>query len=315
MLSLGNGGSLPAVLLVFLCSAQAQNLNSCPHRSVVVTVRDQQGKLVDGLEPSAFRAVLRGQPVRILSSKAQTSPPRVVLLMDVSGSVNFSNHNLQMARFVVENFLAASPTPYVALVLFSDHVIDTIGFNRAPSEILQRLKRLTDGKGRTAVMDSLVYAIGLSPPLESGDAIYLISDGGDNRSKLRRRDVERLLLAKGIRLFPVILSSGYASTSVAEAVSEITHLSEVTGGGIVYAWRDQFANGSDQLSAQIKAANELTKSFYKLELELPPRFEAEHRWELEVVNENGKRRRDVEVRYPKELVPCPESTPNTTGGQ
>jgi hypothetical protein len=125
-----------------------------------------------------------------------------------------------------------------------------------------------------------------------------------------------LLLTKGIRLFPFILSSGYATTEDEfEGVSKITHLAEVTGGGIVYAWRDQFVNGSDQLNTQLKAANELMKSFYELELELPTKFEAEHRWELEVVNENGSRRRDVEIRYPKELVPCTESTPKATGGQ
>jgi hypothetical protein len=39
--------------------------------------------------------------------------------------------------------------------------------------------------------------------------------------------------------------------------------------------------------------------FYELEVDLPAKFETKHRLELWVVDENGKRRKDVEIIYPR----------------
>ena len=56
-------------------------------------------------------------------------------------------------------------------------------------------------------------------------------------------------------------------------------------------------------------------SFYMLEIDLHSKLETEHRWELWVVDENGKRGKDVEIGYPRKQVPCSESALKTTKGR
>jgi hypothetical protein len=75
------------VVVVFLwpCGSQAQDALDCQHRSLVINVRNQEGNLVPGLEPTAFQASLRGQPVKIVSARVNADQPRIVLLLDVSG--------------------------------------------------------------------------------------------------------------------------------------------------------------------------------------------------------------------------------------
>jgi hypothetical protein len=191
------------------------------------------------------------------------------------------------------------------LVLFSDRIIDSLGFDRSPNEILQRIAGLHQGKGQTALLDSLAYSIGLFPAPEPGDAIYLISDGGDNHSKLHEKDLERELLSRGIRLFSFMLSEGYFLTEDERAgVADVRRLAQATGGSIVSAWQDQSVKGGEQVNAQLRHAYDLMKRFYELGVELPPRLETEHRWELQILEGNGKRRRDLEVTYPRSLPLC-----------
>ncbi len=315
MYSLGNKAALLTVLLVPLCSAQAQNKDSCLQARVAINVRDREGRFVDGLQPKSFRAVLRGQSVQILSSIVQTTPVRALLLLDVSASMNWSSLDLEVARSLAVNLTSASATPHVALVLFSDHIVDTLGFDRPPNEILQKIAGLTSRKDRTTLFDSVAYAADLFHAPQLGDAIYLISDGGDNHSKHQEKDVEHILLARGIRLFSLILSNRYFMTKEETGgADDLAHLTEMTGGSTVRAWADQTANDR-KVNTSLRHLSDLMSNFYEVEIDLHAKPEIDHRWELWVVDENGKRRRDVEVSYPKKLVPCSESALKTTEGQ
>jgi hypothetical protein len=144
---------------------------------------------------------------------------------------------LEVARSLAVNLTTASATPHVALVLFSDHIVDTLGFDRTPNEVLQKIAGLTSSQDRTSLFDSLVYALDLFHASQPGDAIYLISDGGDNHSKHQEKDVERTLLARGIRLFSLILSNRYFMTKEeAGGGDDLEHLTEMTGGSTLRAW-------------------------------------------------------------------------------
>lgn len=212
---------------------------------------------------------------------------------------------------VIAGYLAG----YLALVLFSDHIVDTLGFDRPPNEILQKIASLTRSQDRTTLFDSLAYAIDLFHAPQPGDAIYLISDGGDNHSKHQEKDVERILLARGIRLFSLILSNRYFVTKEeADGAADLEQLAEITGGSTARAWSDQSANDR-KLNASLRQLADLMNSFYELEVDLHSKLETEHRWELWAIDENGNRRKDVEVSYPRKLVPCSESAPKTTASQ
>jgi hypothetical protein len=290
--------------------AQAQSPDTCLQETVVVNARDKQGKFIDGLQRASFRALLSNQPVKIQSSTVGTKPPRIVVLLDTSGSMNRANRNLQKAQFLAGNLVASKATPHVALVLFSGRIIDSLGFDRSQNEILHRIASLGDGQGPTALYDSLAYSMSLFPEPETGDAIYLISDGGDNHSKLHENDAGRKLLERGIRLFSFILGDRqFITTEGQNGIEDITHLSEVTGGSVVSAWQDQSVKESERLNAQLTHAYDVMTRFYELGVELPAELNRGHGWELQVLDGSGKKRKDIEVSYPRSLFPCFANTP------
>jgi VWA domain containing CoxE-like protein len=301
MFSFCNKAALLAVSLVFLCSAQAQNAENCPQRTVIVNVRDQQGQQVAGLQPTSFRASLRGQSVKIVSDKVPTTSPRIALLVDISGSVN---HHLKATKVVAEKFVAGSTTSRIALVLFSDHIIDTFGFDSTPSAMLQRLAGLADGHGTTALMDSLAYSADLFHTREAGDAIYVISDGEDNHSKLHEKEVERKLLSRGIRTFSVLWQTPLATLEEEESIADFQILTKLTGGSSVDTSQYQSAKGREQLDASVMNLYDMMRNFYELEIEIPPQLKMDQRWELQIVDTNGKKRKDIELAYPRNLVAC-----------
>jgi hypothetical protein len=308
MFSLRNRTSLLAILFVFPYSAQAQNADNCSQRSIIVNVRDQKGQLVVWLQPASFQASLSGHQVKVVSDRVLTTSPRIVLLVDISGSINSSNHSLAVTKFLAEEFVAASTTSRIALVLFSDHIVDTLDFDRKPSDMLQRLAGVTDGDGKTALLDSLAYSGNLFHTREPGDAIYVITDAVDNRSKLHEKDVEHELLSRGIRLFSFVLSDPSFVTIEEEAsFADFKNLTEGTGGSSMNPSLDQSARESQQLDASLRHLYDMMRNFYELEVELPHEPKAGQRWKLNIVDSNGKKRKDVELTYPRSLLGCGSS--------
>src|ERR1700691_6248436 len=167
---------LPLASLALCTSMAAQSAESCLTPHIVVNVVDKQGKPVPGLAPESFHVRAGDETVMVKSAQTGAGTHRVVLLVDISGSINKSEQTWEMARIAAGNLLVAAPsTIRVALVLFSDRVIDTIGFDRPPTDIVERLARLENGKGRTAILDSIDYSLKLLQPAGLGDAIYIIS--------------------------------------------------------------------------------------------------------------------------------------------
>src|SRR3972149_2012270 len=142
--------AVPLLLLVgaaLEALAQACTCEGGPlRRTLAVNVLDEQGNQVSGLTAANFRAEFRGQPVKILSAALDTQPRRIVLLVDVSES---------MAARVGKGELAARPA----------------GDSSDPSG------------ARTALRDAVVEATRLLAPGQSGDVIYLITDGFDTFSQ------------------------------------------------------------------------------------------------------------------------------------
>jgi hypothetical protein len=204
--------------------------------------------------------------------------------------------------------MATSAMPRVALVLFSDRILDVFGFDHAPTEILQRLKNLNDGWGRTALFDSLMYSAGLFQSQQSGDAIYVITDGVDNQSKFGERDVEQELLSKGIRLFCFMVSTAQppllTEMERQHGYFNLKRLVDVTGGLLVNEEYNPYENERKELEASLRRAYDKMKVFCKLEVELPVKLTKEHRWELQILDERGKRRKDIKTTYARDLAAC-----------
>jgi hypothetical protein len=311
MLSCEYRAAIVTMIFAVIFSAQAQILGDCQRRSVVVNPR-KDGKLVAGLQSSSFRGSLPGEPVKILAARPNTRPPRVVVLLDLSGSMNRSNHKLDTAQFLAEDIIAASLTPRVALVLFSDRPLDVVGFDHAAKAIQQKLANLGDGQGSTALFSSLMYSAGLFQSPESGDTIYAITDGGDSGSGLREKDVEQKFLSQGIRLFSFVVSSSrpplITEMERQHGYSDLRRLAEVSGGSILNAEYDPYEHKSGELEASLKRGYDKMKSFYTLDMELPVKLYKDEQWRLDIVDGHGKRRNDIETMHPAYFVSCHQSS-------
>jgi hypothetical protein len=225
--------SLVALIFCVSCSSSlAQETNACQTRDVTVNVRDSKGELMTGLQPASFRATLGRQPMRVLASNIVVSGSRVVLLLDLSASMN---PEWDLVRSAANHFVVNASAPLrIGLVTFSDHIIETLNVGSSSHDIHDIIERITkppDGKGHTSLYDSMAFAAGLFQKPLPGDAIYVFTDGGDNRSKLNRGDVERLLLSRGIRLFWFDLYDRYFPTEQGqEGYVDVEDLVKKSGG-------------------------------------------------------------------------------------
>jgi Mg-chelatase subunit ChlD len=307
MLSLSSFVRIVLLLIGPSLLLSAQQTPDCLKRLLIVNVRDQTGRLVSDLNPSSFRASLQGQQVRIPSATVRTGQRRVVLLLDASGSVNKENHMLDAARLIAGNLLLKAPAElHLALVVFSDHIVDTIDFTHPPSEIVLRLAGLEEGRGRTAILDALAYSATLLGPNLPGDAVYLISDGADNASHVRLRDVKAEFLARGIRIFAARLpGSRYFPTEEERAGPVLLEdLTNTTGGAIVEFDGSPSARDREHLRGVLDHEYDQMAHFYELEVEFQSGLKQERRLGLEIVDEHGKKRKDIQMFYPQKLLPC-----------
>lgn len=299
------------LLFLSLVGYSATALDS-QERSIVVSVQDHDGNIVPALTPSSFQAGFHKQTLRIVSATRSMSSRRVVILLDLSGSAEKS---AELARVVAGNFaVSVQPVkPRIALVLFSGRIIDSLDFTHSPSEIINKLTHLPPGKGTTALLDSIDYAAGLFQRSEPGDAIYLISDGGDNYSKLHVGSLEKKLLANGIRLFAFYTQGKLTPESEEDrqGAALLASLTEITGGTIVNLDVDSSSASRERLKTALQRLYQVMADFYEVKIEVPPNaIRKEISWELHVLDERGNKMKDIKLLYPKRLVPSGDITHN-----
>jgi len=88
-------------------------------RVVAVNVLDEQGRQVTGLTAENFRGKYRGQPVRIVAAEWDTGPKRIVILLDMSESMDGVPGKWSYARTAFQGLLAHGPEgARLALVTF-----------------------------------------------------------------------------------------------------------------------------------------------------------------------------------------------------
>ncbi len=308
--------SLRITLLVAIASSlHAQAIDKCANRAVTVNVRDRHGNFITALAPTSFRATTHGQPITVASADMEVGP-RVVLLLDVSGSIIFSPAKWQTVKLVSQHFVASSPNSFrVALVLFGSDLIETLDFSHPGKEILQRVQQLGDGeklvpkgKRRTALLDSVLHALTLFGKPEPGDTVFVITDGAENFSRVHPGEVERALISGGVRFFSFALHDVYSATEFEdEGANMLADLANRTGGRVLDV------DGPPRLDAGSRVRMSLEKIFdqiaryYLLVLEPVKSVAKEAGWELEVVDSHGNRRKDLDLMYPRKLPACDAS--------
>lgn len=201
---------IASILTIFPAVGQ-QSLDRPPMPSLLVNVIDRDGNVVPNLTKESFRLHLDGKPAAILNAQYSLAPRRVVVLLDMSGSMGGqrSTDQWQIANAAVEQLLAQTTDKVpVAMLTFAEVVHDRFSFSDGRTAISKWLTqgRKEQPKSKTALFDAILEGLKLLQPFREGDTIYAITDGGENGSRVGSAMVADALLRSGVRLFTLIFA-------------------------------------------------------------------------------------------------------------
>lgn len=324
---------LVGLVASFVGRASAQS-GSCLDRAIPAYVFAKRERAVAAPRTAGFKASVNGKRIVVIHATYNDRPRRIVILIDVSGSMSEPGklkYGLVFARDLIS---LASPQTPLALLTFSDRIEDVVPFGRGRAAVLAEVDKLqgTDwasvkGVRRTAIRDSLLSALALFKKPALGDAICVITDGGDNASHASKSKVETLLESDGVRVYVVAttvdLNSRGLTPEEVGGPSEMDGLADATGGASVVFAPKQIRNHTRPagepipiLSSDREYLLNAAQAFYvqisssiKLDLRLPRPLLKASKLKLEVVDASGRRNKDLLVIYPHRLAPC---TPGET---
>lgn len=203
--------------------------------TLTLTVTDQFGRYVSGLNKGAFTVVDNNQEQELTFFSDTDAPVSVGVVFDVSGSMN--GDKIQKARKALERFIATShPSDEYSLIAFNTRaqlLLDRTRNGEALSEKLQ----LVQPKANTALYDAVYLGIErVTRGSHQKKALLVISDGQDNSSRYNFGEVRRLLKESDVTVYAVgILGGGdYGSSLGMQGQSFLDELSSVTGGKAFY---------------------------------------------------------------------------------
>ena len=306
-------------LSILLCLAGGLRAQEplCLQRTVVANVLTEAGQPVADVPASSFRGTFRGKPVRVVSATRDLRPRRIVVLLDASGSMLEGGGKWQLARRAVGDILSALPAKdQIALLVFAAKVDAVVGFSEGRRAIADKIAALEAGrkafpKGSryTALFDAMMESLSLLQPAQQGDVIYLISDGGDSDSRAKPDKVKQALLRAGVRLFVMGLVDRVdfrlRTPEELNVPSLMRDFAEDTGGDILMVEGYTFTGKREAaLNLNLKLLYSQMTQFYRLEVALAEPIDRPGRWQLKLVDDNGKEVKLWHPAYQSILLPC-----------
>src|ERR1019366_2220572 len=109
----------------------------------------------------------------------------------------------QLQQAVAEFLKSPNPQDEFCLIEFRDRAELSMGFTGAPEEIQNRVGS-TKPRGDTAVLDAVYLGLRQMRKARNPRKILLIvSDGGDNHSRYRAREVENLARESDVEIYAI----------------------------------------------------------------------------------------------------------------
>jgi len=244
---------------------------------VNASVTDRNGRAIGGLGDSDFSVSEDGSDRQIVSVTPTTEPFNLVLLLDVSGSVE---ERIDFIRKAARDFLStASPQDRISIISFRDDIQVISGFSTDRSTLSKKLEDI-DAGGATALFDALGYVLSDTVKPLRGDrtAIVILSDGDDNKSFVPFPAILEATIESGALIYPLYVPSGLIpETSVPKpsitvdpmrtryltittrAAQEGQKLADVSGGVFYQIKRiEELQKAYDDVVVQLRTAYTIT---------------------------------------------------------
>ena len=270
-----------------------------------------------------FKITCKGRATSPLSVVYANGPRRIVVLLDVSGSMSGQpvgdTGKWRIARSAAWNLVnVLPPQSATSLMTFAEkaEIRAPMSVDRTPmgnwlnGEAARHPSRSLNG--HTALYAAVQSAIAQLQPSQPGDVIYVITDGGENASHVRETEVENELRAAGIRLFALIVASGGANSEEERSgPAVLERLSKVSGG---FAERlpalsfDSPLLYDDHMEEWIRLHSRRLSmkmaAFYSITVQIPQDSDKSSHLDISVVDGRGRKRKDLSLAYPHRLSPC-----------
>jgi VWFA-related protein len=188
-------------------ASAAAATNTDELRRVNVNVTDKAGRAVNNLTKADFAVFEGGAEREILDLQTATTPFNLVLLLDVSGSVE---ERIDFVRKAARQFInTVSAQDRLAIVTFRDDVQVLSNFSGNKRQLSDALDSF-DAGGATAVYDALAFSLveTLKPLRGERTAVVILSDGDDNRSFIPFEPLLGTIEESGALVYPLYLPSG-----------------------------------------------------------------------------------------------------------
>ncbi len=241
------------------------------------SVTDRNGRAIGGMKESDFTVYENGVERQVTKVVPTNEPFNLVLLLDVSGSVE---ERIEFIRKAARDFLkTASPQDRIAIISFRDDIQVISDFSTDRKMLSKKLDEI-DAGGGTALYDALGYV--LASPLKQlrGErtAIVILSDGDDNKSFVPFPAILEAITESGALLYPLYVPSGLIPegsvpkpevtidplrtrylTLTTRAHEEGQKLAEVSGG-VYYPIRhlEELQRAYDDVVVQLRTAYTIT---------------------------------------------------------
>jgi Ca-activated chloride channel family protein len=204
--------SVVAIVLLSgsIVAAQQEGRFSVKSELVVVhaAVTDGRGRFISGLPPHAFSVFEDGRPQAVSFFAEQDAPVTVGLVIDGSGSML---RNRDQVLAAITGFAESShPDDQFFALVFNEHVKRALPpskpFTSEPAVLREALTRSLNVYGRTALHDALDAALGdIMAARHERRVLIVLSDGGDNASRLTLEEVRDKVLASNVVVYTVAL--------------------------------------------------------------------------------------------------------------
>jgi len=198
---------------------------------VFATVRDHNGRYIDGLPVQRFEVRDNGEVQRITTFESNTSQFACAILLDTTGSMAAALPAVKNSVLKIIDDLRE--TDSVAVYGFSAGVVRLQDFTTDKAAAKQAVLRTRPG-GATALFDAVSQVAREIAPRAGKKAIVVFTDGDDNASLLNARAAVQRAKKTGVPIFTIAEGDALKRKPL---LNQLADIADTTGGASYEAWK------------------------------------------------------------------------------
>ncbi len=220
------------------------------------TVLDPAHRPVRGLTSDQFRLFQDKMQQSVAFFSEEEVPLALAIVLDVSGSMR---NKISGARQALRAILATSnPTDEFCLITFADQAEVSVLWASDEAQIAANATK-AHPEGRTSLLDAIHLALDQTKQAANARrAVVILSDGGDNHSRYREREIAAALEEADLQIYAVDMQeSPYLTDRSAEELEGpglLERLCGRAGGRYFHAQNSrELASVADRISKELRS--------------------------------------------------------------